>query len=1511
MSPSHNFFGPVSQRFAQCPTFGEVVAQLLHSTLALQPDAASGPLSLPPDSLALGDSLWERNQAEPTFAGYRVWPVVQAVMERYLTNAPINLSAQSSFLTQQVGAEYPRHLRTNMQSVAQALDLAGALLIDTYCERLVGYWNRLDDSGESLWQWLASHLRKVATEAVRTSSIQDLAQDDRAPLLAALDTDTASEDASPAHAHVQVLPGTEPVPRLLISAGGAVPFWYVYDVTTGFKRFNELNGLIAFLGHSPSQPNAAQGFQGDVYETWASAILDRHLGHQRARAEQLRALKANWRTLDRVMNAFTAGWALDSSQHLRRIEVLHKHLPTWLTCASATDRLRYTLGLQQVFIAQRKEDLRPVLVDLPTPQEYARERLAALAALEHPEAPLSSVDDVVVHIFTREDDDLLSIAGGGGHIALKESSMSLVDLSLLNTGGRPKGWMHVSARTGTVLPAWLDDDAAIELVKAVNVGKTYLTLIHDSLLVGEQGAERRHTFKAMTTAQVPLMALELKLRNEKGFDERGLALVHDAFLPGSALPGPALSQLALRAGDDIPPDLIAGMFLLADPHVSDALVLYAPLSREPLRQFKDLTQLMGAVMSEPALQKFVLAWLSDTAQVRYRNGGLQSPRWLRFGQGDEFAPAPRVTPARAVSVPTSGNAVDAIYDGIAQALLLAADRQTVSDWESFWMSAREIGWVLFNQTLPLLSGPVANAAWLIQLGRVLDEQFNATAPGEAGEPLNTEELLLDVMLALANEAAFRTVLHTPAEAGSLTPHEPHEPHAIQPSALPSVVDTHWATPHAVLTPQLQARLEPWRVTAPASQAVVAPTGPLKGLVQDAGQWLAHVEGRWFKVAPGDGEAVVLDPATGDANGPRLRRDEAGRWRLDLRLRLRGGGPKRRLEQQRAVNQQRRERARACLLEIERVYRSEQARGLEGERQVNAALKAHDFATASTVRKQEMARIETAHANTHRLCLEYETIGSELALPEHAKELSVALSAEANMSGYCLALNRDMLLDLLNSDSELLPALRGDGHMTASQVHAWFRLLHQYINLAEVGITWRKRLDDSLARLAKVPVAGQRYLDKIMPKMATFRTMIEYRTLSLYTQLSLLEEPMIGDETMRQSVHESMKPLVLALQTHKSLTLNPAVAEGATSEVLDGVIHAYQAAEDTVEWLRQTLPPSYIGTGMGTLSSSIGTLREEAEAWLGQLIKAQAQSTPAPAVASSSVRASSGQRMIRTRHRGALVARVKPAASGSSEEVAEVVSPLGDAVIARFKQDTAQGDWVEQPVPRIPASATASGPVRLEQLAEDGDRMLENGQRQLGQAPRLAKATHIPVEIEELMLHTAQGLREHAGQIEDALTRLNETDLAVEGTHSAEVKAKALRTMATQLKNEGRRLRIQLTKTGLPTAARVRYLVEQNEASIERIGERTALKGKGKRKDIVQEYVVKAKDGVPLWYAHFHYATMDSAEEGYLAAHLKTVSQRFVGLGTQMAQAATNADVVKIYRSAIDRETARSLFLAQH
>lgn len=220
-----------------------------------------------------------------------------------------------------------------------------------------------------------------------------------------------------------------------------------------------------------------------------------------------------------------------------------------------------------------------------------------------------------------------------------------------------------------------------------------------------------------------------------------------------------------------------------------------------------------------------------------------------------------------------------------------------------------------------------------------------------------------------------------------------------------------------------------------------------------------------------------------------------------------------------------------------------------------------------------------------------------------------------------------------------------------------------------------------------------------------------------------------------------------------------------------------------------------------------------------------------------------------------------------------------------------GRWrleVQQP-------SAPSTPVPLNQLLRDAqeriDKLAAYRERVLGYARQNMK----PVDLEHLMLSEARELRTRAGRI---IEQSPDHPLAV-----------SMRAQADELVAQGRTLRIEHSVAShQPNGALLDYLREQGCVDIVKVGGLTKLQRRiDGQADFFQEYEVRlvgTEPPRPLWYAHFHYNSAKPRFAEFTKAHLKTASQRRLGLQWQIAQGET-AD--RIWRGVISQPLAQKHF----
>lgn len=222
---------------------------------------------------------------------------------------------------------------------------------------------------------------------------------------------------------------------------------------------------------------------------------------------------------------------------------------------------------------------------------------------------------------------------------------------------------------------------------------------------------------------------------------------------------------------------------------------------------------------------------------------------------------------------------------------------------------------------------------------------------------------------------------------------------------------------------------------------------------------------------------------------------------------------------------------------------------------------------------------------------------------------------------------------------------------------------------------------------------------------------------------------------------------------------------------------------------------------------------------------------------------------------------------------------------------ARGRWQLQRTPRLRREVDQLSPAARRAISA-GTALSATLPALLGDATRQSQVPGtLAVEVEE-------GLERNARRFDDAAQ-------AIQRTSRAAPMMAQLRGEAVQLRAHGRYLRIEMARHTLtPTLGDVQFLLEQKVIRIQRVGDRVPETIDGVV-DYLQEYeVLDLTEGErPLWYAHFHYPSVEAASDQPKAAHLKTAAQR--RLGREYERETGH----KVYRGPITNASGRQVFLA--
>ncbi len=494
--------------------------------------------------------------------------------------------------------------------------------------------------------------------------------------------------------------------------------------------------------------------------------------------------------------------------------------------------------------------------------------------------------------------------------------MSLIDLALQNLIAVPLGNKTIRRTDGSAVESWMTPAYLEKLVTEANIGDVYPALIKRKLLGDTKETQRRQDlFASHLRIQLPLQALQHKIRGEAGIDNQGYRYVAaamqerpaDRVVDGQEI---IIRPLAFIPGGrtDNKADEVTNMFVIG-PLVPDKgpCLLFRPLLDPPLLQYPGETNLLYAIKHNQTLRQSVLAWLPDDVRFNYSQyvfpGQLPSVWTLSQWLVDPASALGMMGTVTLATTPLAQPSLTTLFTANANAMITLADRQSVSNAQSRWETLKHGAWMLFNIALPFLGKTAATAAWVWQVMDDLDEANESSEKGDSAHTWSAlTDLFLTVAMVLAHYAATRhTASPRVAEKETVTLEKPSTPipqiTVVQlpdltaqplPAHHKTILYTHGALARTNLGALLDglAIAKPEGLPTPSTQA-----GAHRFLSPLNQKWYAQVGQRWFEVMVNDNEFVqIIDSRQSPAKtGPLLTHTATGQWVVDTSLRLRGGG----------------------------------------------------------------------------------------------------------------------------------------------------------------------------------------------------------------------------------------------------------------------------------------------------------------------------------------------------------------------------------------------------------------------------------------------------------------------------------------------------------------------------------------------------------------------------------------------------------------------------------------------
>ncbi|WP_249674889.1 hypothetical protein [Pseudomonas abieticivorans] len=1527
----------VARQFASRPSLYGSAARLLGAQMR----EYYGNLDFKPEQTWL--AVPDQDPVSGKTLGYSLSPVVPLLIDLYLSDRTLNLEQGFHFLTSDQQAPVAATLNVRMFTFELLVNEAAGLLLTAFMDDLKDYWNVVFIDGGSRWAWLSRFLhlefeRQVTIAAVTVTL-------DAEPLATGL-----ALDASPQWADRQDADPDHPVKAWLLNvdsmAGDAALTSMLTPMLVISRHFAESNSdvYLCYLPFSPLQAYAglqamAEGLGAQLgreltgerlelsllplaahaFDAQAQAFLEQQLHLVAALGPACRLLGGDASMLAGAINDVTAFKGFEAPRQQAGLSRLEAALPPWLAKATGPDRQAYAEHIGKLAVATRRAGGRTFLNGVPSLEAFAAKALIERMASDHPGEAVPALADIEVHVVTVPN-ALLTIVNAGDAV-MQDVQVSLVDFALFQQAGRPRGHLVVHPRAGAHLPAWVDAASVVQLIEHVDAGQQYMQLLKATLVNGPDVADRQQLFAAQLVQQLPLLALENVLKGEHGFTRAGYLLVADLMETArlASVARSRIRRLAIKARDGDTADGVSNMYVIDHPGLaSGPCVLYRPLFRQPLREFANAAALFNAICDAGELQTAVLAWMSPQARARFGQGGFTEPHVLRFGAGSDSAPLSRPLPARLDCQAFDDPLLPALYQANVQALIEIADRQSISAEHSRWLAYGELAWVLFNALLPLASGALASAGWLVQTLATLDQQLAANPQGDVQKSHEAlAELMFNIALFLlgeglglvtgadtalgrrealvsVNEALPRlqakALLHPAPTLGAVA------------SALPTQLDFRFANANRQFTAAQRTFIATLRVKPAEPLGGAVPRGPEQGLHWQGGQLLARVADDFYSVVADDGAAQVLDPLTGARSGPWLRRDELGRWQWDSRLRLAGGGPAKRRLQARAENEAAESAARLVLADYSVRYPPLFERCASLGHQLDEAA-ANNPAQLPALREEYLVQAQSLIELMDQAQVARERVNRRTVMP-HFNELGAAgyaamIEYAANIGSVLLAKLRTLVA--ANPLFLTVPKLAEVKALAAGDT----LVVGQVLALLERHLGWRERIDGWRTALLGIPGHGPRALVRMDVMLQRHKSFMAVASALLQMHLFRGLTAFVHDPLTYKRLVAIMKPAHLAVISHAQLH-EPAQALSLESqlEVLNSALDSYAQAQDGAQMLRdEVLDDAW--EAFEPFLALLQRVADRAALEMAEGVREQASQAEAdrPPVASTSNRV-----VMRLRNRRVLIGRRKAGQVAGEREVVEVANALDDKVVAAFEQ-APDGQWGEVPTPAVaPPPVPVLWPA-LNTVLGKADTLLALAAPAIARSRDHARRALRPVEVQEDLQRQASQLAAAGDGIQALLEAENAVPLP-NRRRLAQARLAKVRETVAQMLEQGRLMRVARTQELAPQVFHVHYLLEQQAVTIEPLNDRVFLEGPRGRKDYVDEYAIKDTQGKVLWYAHFHYPGKQTPAANFTAAHLKWAAQRKVGLQKQIAQARDNQEVTAIWRAAIGAQDARELFLSR-
>ncbi|MDQ0737636.1 dermonecrotic toxin domain-containing protein [Pseudomonas sp. W4I3] len=1197
---------------------------------------------------------------------------------------------------------------------------------------------------------------------------------------------------------------------------------------------------------------------------------------------------------------------------------LEHALPDWLQKANAADLDAYSRRLKELSALHSLNAGKSYQDGIATLEQFALDKLKTEMLNDgHANAATLSLDTFEIEVQSQVIWGTFTVPG-----QVETTSFSLAQLALQNLIALPLGNKTLRQRNGRPVPDWLTVSYVQELITRIDIGSTYPALVN-SMLLGDQqeSARRQQLYASHLRIQLPLLALQLKIRNEAGLDERGYRYVaavmareeNDRQVEGQAIVIRPLAFFPKRR-TDASQDVVANMFVIGPRDMSAGpCLLYRPLLDQPLAQYPSPANLLYSIQQSASLRDSVLAWLPDDVRDDYAHyvfpGSLPSP-WAVV----EFLvdPSKLLTLSGPMSLgegTLTGDPFEALFNANANALVTLADRQSVSNAEARWATLKHAGWLIFNAALPFLGSAVGAGAWIWQLMDQL--QAIVDAQDHADTQATWErfaDLLLNLGLAVALHSLTRgTSRGRPAEQET-EPEQVSPPKAIPPKAPPPLVseaadirDEQWPVDHSQslhtsgalnqLPKHLDAMLDKLKLTKPAELGEpISEAGPYRHLYQADEKYYAPVGTRWFEVRVDEDErVVVVDPYQPGRSGPPLVANRQGNWFVDTRLGLRGGGPMVMARKAQTRAQQRAEALRKQLSEFEKAKKTAQGDLQKARQEMDQAA-----STSAQARRQDYLHTLRSQRQDYETALQrLKELHLHAPTPDYAPRAIGYVKAQLDLEAASL---REAQTEFHPVFEEFLAHIKQE---PASSRQRPIETARKITDLSPQIIQHLDYIDTRFSQLRTLSIEGLELIRNTKRLLPAYTSdMLKALNVTVARDLCLDPRTVATTPMAWAAIDSIVDRAVLAIQCLQD-TLEER-SESRLDERIDSLISLIEQFKLVDERL-QDFPEEFSDEA---LIEPIQRLREQIKAFNKQsshnlalltnernMLRTRATPPPTPPRPK--------KKFISTRYYGVMIGEQRLTPIGLETDWVDIRSPLTEKIVATFHEKT-PGVWVEH----LPPTSTSVSGVDLQTSINAGQTLLDQLPAfELRATAHANKPSRTAIGVEQMFHQHARRLEQASADIDEALTASNATE---SNTLSAATVNKALNDEINSLNRQAKEHRLRISKLSPPTMTALEWLVRNGQLTIKKTVNRRRIKGE--TPDYLDEYAISERGSHQvLWYAHFHYSTHWTPNKSFISARLKTVAEQRLGAAADSVKGLDETQRVAFYSSEISLAQAQRVF----